>query len=156
MGTEIERKFLVKGSGWKALKCVKRVVIKQGYLSKAAKHTVRIRVTDTKAMITIKGPTKGITRSEYEYEIPLEDGLELIEMCDAPIINKTRYVMKDQHDQIWEVDEFRGINEGLLVAEIEIPTEDTHIVIPEWIGREVSHDRRYTNAYLTAHHVPQE
>ena len=156
MPIEIEKKFLVKDDGWKMLKCLKRVPIKQGYLSKASKHTVRIRVTDSKAQITIKGPTKGITRSEYEYEIPLADGLELIEMCDAPIINKTRYVMQDHLGQVWEVDEFRGINEGLLVAEIEIPTEGTAVTLPDWIGKEVSHDRRYTNAYLTAHHVPQE
>jgi CYTH domain-containing protein len=107
-------------------------------------------------MITVKGPTKGISRAEYEYEIPLADGQELIQMCDGPIIDKTRYVMKDAHGQVWEVDEFRGINEGLLVAEIELTSEDVNVIVPSWVGKEVTYDKRYTNAYICSHRVPTE
>lgn len=156
MGVEIERKYLVRDNTWKAMKCVKRVPIKQGYLSKSAKHTVRIRVTDSKAMITIKGPTKGMTRSEYEYEIPYKDGQELILMCDEPIIDKVRYVMKDNVGQLWEIDEFSGINNGLLVAELELPSEETPVTTHDWTGKEVTHDKRYTNAYLCSHAAPTD
>ena len=104
-------------------------------------------------MITIKGPTKGFSRSEFEYEIPYDDGLELIKMCDGDLIDKTRYVVTDEHGQVWDIDEFHGINEGLVVAEIEIPSEDTTIVIPNWVTKEVTFDKRYTNVYLSSHLV---
>lgn len=124
---EIERKFLVHNKPWELYQSVKTTTIKQGYISKSRKHTVRIRVTNKKATITIKGPTKGMTRAEYEYEyeIPYQDGLDLIEMCDGEIVDKTRYVVTDEYNQVWDIDQFNGINSGLVVAEIEIPSEDT-------------------------------
>ena len=154
MGVEIERKFLVHNKPWELYQSVKTTTIKQGYISKSRKHTVRIRVTDKKAMITIKGPTKGMSRAEYEYEIPYQDGLDLIKMCDGEIIDKTRYVVTDEYNQVWDIDQFNGINSGLVVAEIEIPSEDTPIVLPSWVKTEVTYDKRYTNVYLSTHPVP--
>lgn len=154
MGVEIERKYLVTGKPWANYDNVKVNAIQQGYISKSKKHTVRIRLNNKKAMITIKGPTKGFTRSEYEYEIPYDDGLSLIMMCDGPLIDKTRYVFTDEFGQVWDVDEFRGINHGLVVAEIEVPSEDTDIHLPDWISTEVTFDKRYTNVYLSNHLVP--
>lgn len=151
---EIERKFLVHNKPWELYQSVKTTTIKQGYISKSRKHTVRIRVTDKKAMITIKGPTKGMSRAEYEYEIPYQDGLDLIKMCDGEIIDKTRYVVTDEYNQVWDIDQFNGINSGLVVAEIEIPSEDTPIVLPSWVKTEVTYDKRYTNVYLSSHPVP--
>jgi CYTH domain-containing protein len=156
MPLEIERKYIVAGTPWDAYPKVKKTVIKQGYISKSPKHTVRIRVTDKKALITIKGPTKGFTRAEYEYEIPYDDGQELLKMCDGGIIDKIRYTFADKHKQVWEVDVFHGINEGLVVAEIELPSEDTAITIPDWVVREVTFDKRYTNAYISNHKIPTE
>lgn len=153
MGVEIERKFLVHNKPWELYQAVK-TTIKQGYISRSRKHTVRIRVTDKKAMITIKGPTKGMSRAEYEYEIPYQDGLDLIKMCDGEIIDKTRYVVTDEYNQVWDIDQFNGINSGLVVAEIEIPSEDTPIVLPSWVKTEVTYDKRYTNVYLSSHPVP--
>lgn len=153
MGVEIERKFLVVGKPWDQYKSVKVTTIKQGYISKSKKHTVRIRIANKKAMITIKGPTKGMTRSEFEYEIPYDDGIELINMCDGELIDKTRYVVTDEYGQKWDIDEFRGINDGLVVAEIEIPSEDTPITLPNWVATEVTYDKRYTNVYLSNHPV---
>lgn len=153
---EIERKYLVAGKPWELGLKTKQVEIKQGYISKSKKHTVRIRLTNKKAMITIKGPTKGFSRSEFEYEIPFADGLELIKMCDGDLIDKTRYVVTDEHGQVWDIDEFHGINEGLVVAEIEIPSEDTPIVIPTWVKKEVTFDKRYTNVYISSHSVPRD
>lgn len=156
MPVEIERKYLVTGRPWEQYTKVKKTVIKQGYISKSPKHTVRIRVTDKKALITIKGPTKGFTRAEYEYEIPYDDGQELLKMCDGHIIDKIRYTFNDSHKQTWEVDVFHGINEGLVVAEIELVSEDTTVKLPDWVLREVTFDKRYTNAYISNHKLPLE
>jgi adenylate cyclase len=156
MAVEIERKYLVHGKPWEGQDKVKVTVIKQGYISKSPKHTVRIRVTEKKAMITIKGPTKGFSRAEFEYEIPYADGQELIKMCDGGLVDKTRYTFVDDSNQKWEVDEFRGINDGLIVAEIEVPSEDTPIMIPHWIREEVTFDKRYTNVYISNHYISQD
>jgi adenylate cyclase len=156
MSYEIERKYLVTGEPWKEYKKVKKILIKQGYISKSPKHTVRIRITDKKAYITIKGPTKGFTRAEFEYSIPYEDGQELIKMCDGGIVDKVRYVFTDNHNQVWEVDVFGGINEGLVVAEIEVPSEDTPVKVPAWVTKEVTFDKRYTNAYISNHLIPRD
>ena len=153
MGVEIERKFLVEGKPWDMGYKTKVNKIQQGYISKSKKHTVRVRLQNDKAMITIKGPTKGMTRSEFEYAVPYEDGLELIKMCDGNIIDKTRYVITDNHGQVWDVDVFHGINEGLVVAEIELLSEDADIVLPDWVRAEVTYDKRYTNVYLSNHSV---
>jgi adenylate cyclase len=156
MGTEIERKFLVIGEPWTLLhKKVKIVPIKQGYISKSKKHTVRVRLTDKKAYITIKGPNKGLTRFEFEYEVPYEDGVELIKMCDGDIIDKTRYVITDEFDQVWDVDAFsRDGKVVIVVAEIELKHEDESIVKPLWVGDEVTFDMRYTNSYISTHGLP--
>lgn len=150
---EIERKFIVIGKEWKKLPIIKKISIRQGFLSKALKHVVRIRVTDTNALITIKGKRKGCTRDEFEYEIPLNDGLDLLAMCDLPLISKVRCKVRDQYGQLWEIDTFAGINDGLIIAEIELPSEECLVELPDWIGAEVTHDRRYNNTYLANHKV---
>lgn len=156
MALEIERKYLVTGNPWEQYKKAKKTPIKQGYISKSPKHTVRVRVTDKKALITIKGPTKGFTRDEYEYEIPYDDGQDLLKLCDGHIIDKVRYTFTDSYDQTWEVDVFRGINDGLVVAEIELTSEDINVNLPDWVTREVTFDKRYTNAYISNHKIPTE
>lgn len=128
----------------------------QGYISKSIRHTVRIRLTDKKAYITIKGPPHGFSRAEFEYEIPYDNGVELLKLCDGGIVDKTRYVFDDYDGQTWEVDEFNGINRGLIVAEIEVPSEDTKITLPDWIKKDVTFDKRYTNAYISNHPITQE
>lgn len=148
MGVEIERKFLVTNNEWKAL--AKPVLYKQGYISSDSERIVRVRVAGNKAFLTIKSkPIKGsISRMEYEYEIPLADGEELLTtLCLKPIIEKTRTIVKWEGFN-WEIDEFLGVNEGLVVAEIELPTENIPFEKPNWIGKEVSEDKRYSNSNL--------
>lgn len=156
MGVEIERKYLVEGKPWELYSKVKKTAIKQGYISKSIKHTVRIRMTDKKAFITIKGPPHGFSRAEFEYEVPYDDGVELIKMCDGGLVDKTRYVFTDKNKQMWEVDEFNGINAGLIVAELEVPSEDTKIILPPWIKKDVTFDKRYTNVYISSHPIVNE
>lgn len=153
---EIERKFIVSSNKWKKLTRLKVLNIKQGYLSKTVNHTIRVRLTETTAFLTIKSPAKGLERDEFEYEIPLLDGQQLIKMCNNPIINKTRHIVQDDLKQVWEIDVYKGINKGLVVAEIELVDAKQYIKLPEWLGREVSYDKRYTNAYLASHKVPQK
>jgi adenylate cyclase len=149
MAKEIERKFLVTGEAWRAL--AEGKVYRQGYLSTVKERTVRIRTIDDEAFLTIKGVSVGMTRSEYEYAIPVADANEMLDdLCEKPIIEKTRY--KIPYDGfIWEVDEFAGVNAGLIVAEIELTDEGQAFAKPEWIGQEVSDDPRYFNANLIAH-----
>lgn len=149
MGTEIERKFLVLGEGWKEL--ATPVFMRQGYLSSDASRTVRVRIEGQTAMLTIKGKTQGITRGEWEYAIPLADADELLNgLCEQPLIEKYRYrIVVDS--LTWEVDEFLGQNAGLVVAEVELTSETQDLVLPNWIGEEVSHDFRYANANLFKH-----
>jgi CYTH domain-containing protein len=121
---------------------------RQGYLSSTKKLTVRVRIAGDKAFLTIKGETSGISRMEYEYPIPVEDArVMLAELCEQPIIEKKRYTINYQ-GFVWEVDEFFGENEGLLVAEIELEAEGQEFEKPPWVGMEVSSDRRYCNASL--------
>lgn len=148
MGVEIERKFLVTNNDWKALGDA--VLYKQGYISSDAERVVRVRVAGEKAFLTIKSkPIQGsVSRMEYEYEIPLVDGEELLAtLCLKPIIEKTRTIVKWESFN-WEIDEFSGENEGLVIAEIELPTEDTPFTKPNWIGKDVSDDKRYSNSNL--------
>jgi CYTH domain-containing protein len=146
MAKEIERKFLVKGETWREL--ASGEVYRQGYLSTGKEHTVRARVIGTEAYLTIKGPNKGAARLEYEYEIPLQDAEELLaELCEHPPIEKTRYKISFG-GLVWEVDEFSGENEGLIIAEVELSDEEQEIKLPEWIGEEVTGDPRYLNANL--------
>lgn len=146
MGREIERKFLVTGTAWKA--GVAGVRFRQGYLSTAKERTVRVRTEGPRAVLTIKGLTSGISRAEFEYEIPLADADRILdEICERPLIDKTRYrVPVGAH--VWEVDEFHGDNDGLVVAEIELASPDEPFERPAWIDREVSDDPRYFNANL--------
>jgi len=148
VGTEIERKFLVRGDAWRALG--RAAGFRQGYLSTVKERTVRIRVVGDQGWITVKGLTVGATRAEFEYAIPVDDAHEMLELCAQPLIEKTRTVV-DLGDLQWEIDEFTGPNEGLIVAEVELQRGDQEIDLPDWVGDEVTDDPRYYNANLTAH-----
>lgn len=147
MALEIERKFLVKGDFKKEAYASEEIA--QGYLSSMAERTVRIRIKGTKAFITIKGigNEAGTSRYEWEKEISLSEARELIKLCEPGIIDKTRYYIK-AGKYIFEVDEFRGENAGLIVAEIELTDENDIFEKPEWLGKEVTGDVRYYNASL--------
>lgn len=146
MGFEIERKFLLKNANWRKL-VNEKTLIRQGYLNSDAERTVRVRVRDRTAFLTIKGKTQNTTRQEFEYEIPIDDADSLLKLCEPPLIEKTRFIVKYQ-GKTWEIDEFEGENRGLTVAEIELSSEDESFDLPDWIGKEVSHDRRYFNSSL--------
>ena len=146
MAKEIERKYLLENNSWRSLVSYS-CTIQQGYLSSDPDRTVRIRIIDDKGILTVKGKNIGISRLEFEYDIPLEDAIELIQLCDKPLIEKTRNIVV-LDSQTWEIDEFGGSNKGLVIAEIELETEDTKIELPSWIGNEVSHDPRYYNSNL--------
>ncbi|MEO6523601.1 MAG: CYTH domain-containing protein [Mucilaginibacter sp.] len=148
MGVEIERKFLVDHAQWNQLSKPKGMVIRQGYMLKADDKTIRIRVKDDQSYITIKGKTQGISRSEYEYAIPLKEGNELLAAFCAAVIDKTRYNITFA-GKLWEVDVFEGDNAGLIVAEIELESEDEMFDLPEWITKEVTDDARYFNSNLS-------
>ncbi len=146
MGIEIERKFLLNGNQWKNLSVAD--VIRQGYLSADHARVVRIRIVNEKAFITIKSSVNGLFRNEWEYPIPLVDAEEMLEkLCQRPLIEKKRYRIPYK-GMVWEVDEFFGENTGLLIAEIELESEDQIFSKPEWIGKEVTHDPRYYNTNL--------
>ncbi len=144
MGVEIERKFLVK-EGWQPTG--ESVSIKQGYLPGTGPMLVRIRLEDQRALLTLKGRTEGVTRSEYEYEIPVQDAQELLLRCRKKVVEKTRYFVI-HGDYTWEVDVFAGANKGLVVAELELSDEDEAFDRPDWLGAEVSSDARYYNSNL--------
>ena len=147
MAIEIERKFLVRNDTWRTDGAV---LVVQGYLSREVRQTVRIRVTGEKAFISVKSTTVGATRAEFEYEIPVADGKELLSLCDRQLIAKTRHTVV--HAGItWEVDEFHGANAGLVIAEVELESEEQTFEKPPWLGREVTEDARYFNANLAAH-----
>jgi adenylate cyclase len=146
MPTEIERKFLVTGIEWRLANGVRYW---QGYLCRGMGKTVRIRLTGEKAFLTIKGTRKGISRPEFEYEIPFAEGEQLLGLCEGPIIEKNRHVVNYKGFK-WEVDEFLGENEGLVVAEIELEKEDQQFERPGWVGQEVTEDPRYYNSNLAS------
>ncbi|MEJ7806702.1 MAG: CYTH domain-containing protein [Telluria sp.] len=149
MGVEIERKFLVTGDAWRTMG--KPVLLRQGYLSSDPDRTVRVRVENDGGTVTIKGRSVGATRGEWEYPIPLADANELLDrLCQQPIIEKYRRRIEFDGN-IWEVDEFLGANAGLVVAEIELASEDQAFEKPDWIGDDVTHDRRYFNSSLIHH-----
>ena len=146
MGIEIEKKFLLIGDAWKTL--AEGTTYSQGYLSSVKERTVRVRIVDDKGFMTVKGVSIGATRMEFEYEIPFDDAHTLLdELCEKPIIQKDRYKI-EFGGFIWEVDEFFGENEGLIVAEIELENEDQEFEKPEWVGEEVTGDSRYFNSNL--------
>ena len=143
MAKEIERKFLVTATGYRD-NYSNRTEIKQAYLSVTPESTVRIRIRDNEAFITVKSKTTGATREEWEYPIPLADEMEMMGTCSVcPIIEKTRYVSGR-----WEIDEFHGALNGLTLAEIELTSEDEQFERPKWLGREVTDDNRYFNSVL--------
>lgn len=146
MGVEIERKFLLAGDAWRTLG--EPVLLRQGYLSSNKERTVRVRIEGGQGTMTIKGKSVGATRSEWEYPIPLPDATELLDrLCEQPLIEKfRRRIVIGSHT--WEVDEFLGANQGLVVAEIELRSEDEPFDKPAWIGAEVTDDARYFNSSL--------
>lgn len=146
MAKEIERKFLVTDTSYKAL-AVKVMNIAQGYLNRDPDRTVRVRVSDGKAWLTVKTRTESFTRNEWEYEIPLDDGRQMLEACSG-VIEKIRYIVPASDGLKWEVDEFRGAHSGLVVAEIELPSEDACFELPAFAGQEVTGDARYYNSNL--------
>jgi CYTH domain-containing protein len=142
---EIERKFLVDVSVWTPSSS--GTLYRQGYLSSDKERTVRVRLQGAKGKLTIKGPTRGVTREEYEYDIPMEDAHKLLSLCLKPLVEKTRYV-EMFGGLAWEVDVFHGDNDGLVVAEVELTSEDQVVRLPPWALKEVSDDPRYFNANL--------
>ncbi len=150
MAKEIERKFLIKNENWKKY-VTKKIKIKQGYIINNKKQTIRIRITNNNSFLTIKGPSdkKGISRNEFEFPIPQKDALEIFkEFCLPGKINKTRNEIK-QGKHKWEIDVFEGENKGLVVAEIELSSENEKVENPDWIGKEVTKFKKYTNARLS-------
>ena len=149
MGKEIERKFLVDTTKWKPQG--EGTHFKQGYLNSQKERVVRVRIEGDRARLTIKGASAGITRSEFEYAIPVEDAQALLDsLCEQPLIDKHRH--KEIHGgKTWEIDVFHGDNEGLVVAEIELAAEDEAFDAPAWVLHEVSSDPRYFNSNLLRH-----
>lgn len=147
MAEEIERKFLVTGDDWRTEGV--GIPYTQGYLSRDPERVVRIRRAGERAFLTVKGLTRGISRSEFEYPIPLADFAAMRELCDGPVVEKIRTVV-DFSGKRWEVDEFQGANAGLIVAEIELAREDETFPLPPWVGKEVSDDPRYSNVRLAS------
>jgi adenylate cyclase len=148
VGVEIERKFLLAGTGWRALG--EPVLLRQGYLCLDPARVVRVRVDGGQAYLTIKGKSSGATRGEWEYPIPLADANELLALCDLPLVEKYRRKIEFAGN-VWEVDEFIGVNQGLALAEIELSSEDQAFEKPDWIGEDVTHDKRYYNSNLVKH-----
>jgi len=146
MGIEIEKKFLLAGTEWKQR--ATGTAYRQGYLNSVKERTVRVRTINDQGFLTIKGVSVGATRLEYEYEIPLVDANALLdELCEKPLIEKNRYKVNFS-GFTWEIDEFFGENDGLIVAEIELESEDQAFEKPEWVGEEVTGDSRYFNSNL--------
>lgn len=147
MALEIEHKFLLANDDWRA-EIDHSVHYKQGYLSGSPLSSIRVRISDSQAWLNIKSATIGTHRHEFEYEIPLSDANTLIdELCHKPLIEKMRhFVYRDQH--VWEIDEFSGDNQGLIVAEIELSQIGESFAKPHWLGEEVTHDLRYYNNNL--------
>ena len=148
MALEIERKFLVKGDF--KTEAYQSTRITQGYLSSVPERTVRVRVKGEKGFLTIKGKgnASGISRYEWEKEIPVEEAKELLQLCEPGIIDKTRYLIRHE-GHLFEVDEFHGENDGLVIAEIELKNENENFSRPAWLGEEVTGDRKYYNAMLS-------
>jgi len=153
MAIEIERKFLVKDDQWRTLG--QGMLYRQGYIATQNLTTVRVRLVGDQGYLTIKGKTESFSRVEYEYPIPGSDAQEMLEtLCDRPLIEKTRYRIECQ-GLVWEVDEFMGENEGLIIAEVELTDENQVLELPNWIGQEVTGDPKYYNANLVRHPFKQ-
>ena len=150
MGIEIERKFLVKDDSWRQ-QADAGTHYRQGYLIGAKQASVRVRIEGDKAFLNIKSMTLGVTRQEYQYPLPPDEAQEMLDtLCEKPLVEKTRY--KIQHGgHEWEIDVFAGDNTGLVVAEVELQSEQEAIELPRWVGVEVSADPRYYNVNLVKH-----
>jgi len=148
MGKEIERKFLVDQQKWDNLNKPKGNLFRQGYLLTDKDKTIRVRATETKGFLTIKGQTIGATRMEYEYEIPVAEAVELLDNFSKSELSKIRYEIPFKN-KLWEVDVFSGDNKGLTVAEIELETEDEFFDLPDWVSIEVTEEEKYYNSNLT-------
>ncbi len=149
MAIEIERKFLVAKDSWR--RAAVGTAYKQGYILNSVSNTVRVRVAGDKGVLTIKGQGNDLTRPEYEYEIPLSDAEEMLAgLCQKPLIEKTRYKLRVAN-HVWDLDVFHGDNQGLVIAEIELSYEQEAFDKPDWLGKEVTGDERYFNAYLVRH-----
>lgn len=150
MATEIERKFLVKDDSWRDLSTNSEEII-QGYLANSERGSIRVRIAGDRASLNIKSMTLGVTRTEYDYAIPVDDARAMLEgLCLQPLIEKTRHYV-EHRGHTWEVDEFAGANAGLVVAELELKARDEAFEPPPWLGEEVSHDPRYYNVCLVEH-----
>lgn len=150
MGVEIERKFLVDHEKWSRVEKPKGTHYRQGYALSENLRTIRIRITDKHGYITFKGATQGISRTEFEYVIPVEDGEQLLNGFAESEVEKMRYRIEFA-GKLWEVDVFLGDNEGLIMAEIELKNEEEHFELPPWVTLEVSDDTRYYNSSLSTH-----
>ena len=146
MGIEIEHKFLVKNDSYRSM-AVSESEIMQGFLSRVPERTVRVRVRGDKGFITIKGKGSGAAHPEFEYEVPLDDAKQMLSMCEPPVINKTRYIVMHDGNR-WEIDEFHGELQGLVIAELEVVSEEYRFSLPPFVGLEVTGDRRYYNSQL--------
>lgn len=148
MSVEVERKFLVTSDAWR--EGARACPIRQGYLSLGDGVTVRVRVAGNEAFLTVKSKTEGISRAEYEYKIPLADGLAMLnDLCAQPIIEKTRHSV-EHAGKTWTIDVFEGENEGLVMAEVELTHPDEKVSLPKWAGEEVTYDPRYRNSSLVS------
>jgi CYTH domain-containing protein len=146
MGQEIERKFLVINDSWRV--GATGLPIRQGYIPTQDARTVRVRVIGSQGYLTLKGPAVGIIRPEFEYSIPLADAETILNtLCEPPLIEKYRYRIP-AGEVVWEVDEFFGANQGLVIAEVELTSAMQEITLPPWVGLEVTQDLRYTNSNL--------
>jgi CYTH domain-containing protein len=144
LAVEMERKFLVLGNDWKK---TQGTYVCQGYLNRDKERTVRVRIAGPQAFLTIKGSTTGFSRTEFEYEIPVDHAEQMLKLCDDPLIEKIRYTVNEQ-GFCWEIDEFLGDNKGLAVAEIELESPDQEFIRPGWLGEEVTENPRYFNSNL--------
>ena len=151
MGLEIERKFLVKSTDFKKESCQKSY-IKQGFLNSDKERTVRVRITDTKGFVTIKGKSNisGMSRFEWEKEISLKEAKELLSLCEKGIIEKYRYCIR-YNNHVFEVDEFLDNNKGLIIAEVELKSENDFFEKPSWLSKEVTGVVKYYNSNLSKH-----
>ena len=150
MAIEIERKFLVQGDGWRS-EAHKSTRLRQGYLQTDSRRNVRVRIKGDGAKLTVKGKIEGslVERLEFEYDIPMDDAEQMLALCMDSPIDKTRHEV-ELGGFLWEIDEFHGANDGLIVAEIELPDRDTVFERPTWLADEVSEDARYLNSNLVA------
>ncbi|MEX1045390.1 MAG: CYTH domain-containing protein [Chthoniobacterales bacterium] len=147
MGTEIERKFLVKDDSWRR-DAGPGILLRQGYLAAGEGLSVRVRTDGQRAWLTVKGPSEGLSRAEFEYAVPTEDAAALLGLCGARLVEKRRHRL-EHSGHLWEIDEFLGANAGLIMAEVELRQADQAVAQPDWVGPEVSGDKRFENASLS-------